>query len=192
MAVHSLELPLASSRCLPRPSCINIFKRRVKIGLVLVNWERMIRSKLCTKTSFDLVRSCLCKRDGEAAARDVVKLLLTEPDPTGVRRTCRMSQLPLQPSLQHHIGLCHSPASESFIIFGCQGNSLLHQMGINMTPRPQNKQQQQHKSTLNNPTAVQLSIVLLRLREQVSLFSTLHLFYIFNVAIATIIFQWSS
>ena len=125
----------------------------------------MIRSKLCSKTSCDLVRSCLCRVDGEAAARDVVKLLLTEPDRSGVRRTCRMSQLPLK----HHIGLYQSPASESFIIFSCQGNSLLHQMGIDMTQELQSKQQQ-HKSTLNSPTAVQLSVVLLRLREQVSLF----------------------
>ena len=122
----------------------------------------MIRSKLCSKTSCDLMKGCLCRVDREAAARDVIKLLLTEPD---IRRTRKMSQVPLQ----CHIGLCQSLASESFIIYGCQGNSLLHQMGIDMTQR-QRQSQEQCKSTINanKPTAIQLSMVLLKLREQVS------------------------
>ena len=130
----------------------------------------MIRSKLCSKTSCDLVKSCLCRVDREAVARDVIKSLLTEPDHSGMKRTCRMPQLPLH----CHIGLCQSLASESFIICGCQGNSLLHQMGIDTTQqRQQENTEQQCNSTINKkkPTTVQLSIVLLKLREQVSVLS---------------------
>ena len=141
----------------------------------------MIRSKLCSKTSCDLVKSCLCRVDHEAAARDVIKLLLTEPEHSDVRRTRKMtSQLPLQ----CHIGLYQSPASESFIIYGCQGNSLLYRLGIDMTQ--QQRQQQRSQENIeqcksintNKPTTVQLSIVLLKLREQVSVLS--EIFVIFH------------
>lgn len=126
----------------------------------------MIRSKLCSKTSCDLVKSCLCRVDHEAAARDVIKLLLTEPDHSDVRRTRKMTS---QLSLQCRIGLYQSPASESFIIYGCQGNSVMYQLGIDMTQQ-QRSQENICKSTINTnkPTIVQLSIVLLKLREQVS------------------------
>lgn len=118
----------------------------------------MIRSKLCNKTSCDLVKSCLCRVDREAfnVTRDAIKLAPKELDHIGTR-----IQLPLL----YHIGLYQSPASESFIIHRYQGNSLLHQMGIDMAQ----ESSQQHNSVLkaNKPTAVQLSIVLLKLREQV-------------------------
>lgn len=99
--------------------------------------------------------------DRETAARDVIKLLLNEPDRTGIRRT---SELPLT----YHIGLYQSPASESFIIHSCQGKSLLHQMGIDMAAHDGAEQQRNSVINVNKPTTVQLSIVLLKLREQVS------------------------
>ena len=126
----------------------------------------MIRSELCNKTSCDLVRSCLCRTDRETAARDVIKLLLSESDcRPRIKRTIKISQLPLR----YGIGLYQSPASESFIIHGCQGNHLLHQMGVDMMAQHNYNNQQQHVTKVNKPTAVQLAIVLLKLREQVSI-----------------------
>ena len=121
----------------------------------------MIRNRLCSKASCDLAKSCLCRIDIETTARDVIKLLLSEPDHTGIRRS---SQLPIRCD----IGLCHSPASESFVIRSLRGDSLLHQMGIDMAAQKGTKQQHNSTVELNKPTTVQLSIVLLKLREQVS------------------------
>lgn len=124
----------------------------------------MIRSKLYSRTSCDLVKSCLCRIDSEASARDVIKILLCEPDPSGMRRS---SQLPLK----YRIDLYQSPASENFIIRGHQGNNLLYQMGIDKAAQESTEQQEDNSAVnVNKPTAVQLSIVLLKLREQLPLF----------------------
>ena len=122
----------------------------------------MIRNRLCSKASCDLAKSCLCRVDHETTARDVIKLLLSEPDHPGTRRSS-------QPSLRcDSIGLCHSPATESFVIRSLRGDSLLHQMGIDMAAQKDTKEQRNATVELNKPTTVQLSIVLLKLREQVS------------------------
>ena len=136
----------------------------------------MIRSKLCSKTSCDLVKSCLCRVDHEAAARDVIKLLLTESEHFDATRTRKMtSQFPLQ----CRIGMYQSPASESFIIYGCQGNNLLYQLGIDMTQQQQRRLLEQSKATINTnkPTIAQLTIVLLKLREQVSVFPEIFIIF---------------
>jgi len=109
------------------------------------------------------VKSCLCRVDREAAARDVIKLLLTDRDPSDIRRTDRTKRLMLTNHM--HITLHQSLASESCIIYGCQGNSLLYQMGVDMM---QHDNKQSFVVDKDKPTVVQLSIVLLRLREQVS------------------------
>ena len=126
--------------------------------------ETMIRNRLCSKASCDLAKSCLCRVDRETTARDIIKLLLEEPNHAGVRRTTKLP-------LGYDIGLCHSPASESFTIRSLRGDSLLHQMGIDKAAQEDTEQQHNSMVDVNKPTAVQLSVVLLKLREQVSVLS---------------------
>lgn len=132
----------------------------------------MIRSGLCNKTSCDIVKSCLCRVDRETAARDVIKLLLTEPNDAGIRRIDNKRKL----GLPYDINLYQSPATESFLIYHCQGNELLHQIGIDIVRQSCNQQRRNYVINANRPTAVQLSVVLLRLREQVSMFCEMFCF----------------